>query len=720
MINLNSKLFENSNSREAFKEILETLDHINPVFVDRKEFDSMKWRFLLENWEDKFWKFYDLYLPVDLNNKDLFQVVFLLNEKFSLWLDIKKFIWYVRLWTKGISNEEILNLKKENEEKIEMIILENSLPVDSFSKYQQEIDSSIFSLRKSIREIKGYKNQKNEVDKKENTKRLKDIDDLDDLIESLYTTEFDLSFFRKSMDMLRYGLMTLTRKEFEEIKSRPRKEGEKIITSKILPEFLDIEEQKLREKIWIDDFKKKLEEARKANDKELIVKLEKKATNQMIWILHTKYPYQLTSDDYWYQPNKILRYKELYCVWFSLVGHCFLSELWIKHNWLAIPEHSALEIFIWDDGYYFDPTSCVEIYKLKWWRNVEFDGKKWIYKNFGISINEKSNYFMNYKIALSWDPEKILLSQILNNKWCDLSSKWDFDWAIKICNSAIQFNPNYEMIYNNKWNTLLKKWDFDWAIKMFNRAIEINPKFEHAYCSNWNTLLKKWDFDKAIEMYNLATQINFKFTDAYFKKWNALFEKWDFNWAIKMYNRVIQLDPNYEEAYYNKWSALSSKWDFDWAIKMYDIVIQLDPNYEEAYYNKWSALSSKWDFDWAIKMYDIAIQLNPSYEEAYNNKWNALFKKWDFDQAIKILDKALEINPNYGRSYLNKWLIFEEMINPKLHNINMFIYNLLKYWKDWTFDFDLIYRKEKKEIRRLFEMEDFEWIRLYMLSIEKS
>ena len=651
MINLNSKLFENSNSREAFKEILETLDHINPVFIDRKEFDSMKWRFLLENWEDKFWKFYDLYLPVDLNNKDLFQVVFLLNEKFSLWLDIKKFIWYVRLWTKGISNEEILNLKKENEEKIEMIILENSLPVDSFSKYQQEIDSSIFSLRKSIREIKGYKNQKNEVDKKEKTKRLKDIDDLDDLIESLYTTEFDLSFFRKSMDMLRYGLMTLTRKEFEEIKSRPRKEGEKIITSKILPEFLDVEEQKLREKIWIDKLKKELEEARRSNDRELVISLEKKATNEIIWILHTKYPYQFTSENYWYQPNKILKSKELYCVWFSLLWHCFLSELWIKHNWLTIPDHSALEVFIWNDSYYFDATCSKEIHRLKWWKNVEFGEKKWIYKNFSISINEELDLFINKNIAISWYPEKMLLSQIIYNRSCDLINKWDFDWAIKMYNLATLFNNNYEMAYTNKWSALFEKWDFDWAKEMYDIAIDINPKNEILYTN----------------------------------KWNVLFEKWD----------------------------------FDWAREMYDIAIEINHKFEHAYSGNWNTLLKKWDFDKAIEMYNLAIDINPKNEITYINKWIALFSKWDFDRGIKMFDKVIEINPRNYNAYLIKWILLKDLNKPKIYNINKFIGNLFKNWKNWILDDDLSsYQEEKLEILNLFEKQDFEWIRLYLISIE--
>ncbi len=715
MLNLNNKLFEDSNSREAFKEILETLDHINPVFVDRKKFDSMKWRFLLENWEDKFWKFYDLYLPVDLNNKDLFQVVFLLNEKFSLWLDIKKFIWYVRLWTKDLSSEEISNLKKENEEKIERIIFENSLPVDSFSKYQGEIDSSIFSLRKSIREIKGYKNQKNVVDKKEKNKKLKDVDDLDDLIESLYTTEFDLSFFRKSMDMLRYGLMTITRKELEEIKSRPKKEGERISTSEILPEFLDINEKKLREKIWIDDFKKKLEEARKANDKELVIKLEKKATNEIIWILNTKYPYQVSSDHYWYQPNKILRYKELYCVWFSLVWHCFLSELWIKHNWLNIPKHSALEVFIWNDSYYFDATYSRKIHKLKWWKNLEFDGKKWIYKNFSISINGDKNYFIDNEIATSWDPEKILLWHVIYNRWISLKRKWYFDKAMKIFDRLIEIDlGNSDLYYYFKWIYLEEQWNHDEATKNLDKAIELNPKNEYFYIRKWINLYHKNSYNKEIKNYNKAIEINPKIEGAYFcksvtlralKKYREsdinkfvhdLFENWK-EWVSDHY--LILFEKEAKEII-----KLFEKQDFEW-IRLYVLWIEA-----ESYFNEWRLLFDKWDYSWAIKIYNKIIETNSMNSRAYFEKW----------QALKKLGKSKESNINLFLYNLleKKWEGL--FINFNLFFINISICNFLESPKNTTFDFNLFYKKEKEEIIKLIKEKNFEWIRLYLLSIENS
>ena len=534
--NLNNPLFENDDSREAFKEILKTLVYIKPVFVERKEFDSLNWAFLKESWEDKFWNKYNLYLPKDLNNKDLFHIVFLLNEKFSLWLDIQKFIWYVRLWTRDLSPKQISKLKKENEEKIERIILENSLHEDSFSKYQKELEANSFSLRKSIREIKDYSNQKNWTSKKI---KLKDVDNLDSLLEILYTWEFDLSFFRKSRDMLRYGLMTLTRKEFKEIKSRLRRVGEKFATSRVALKDLDIREQKLREKIWIDELKKELEEARKNNDKKLITELERKAVDKILHIIYSTYPYQITLENYWYQPSKVLEFKEMYCVWFSLVWHSFLYELWIRHNWLCSPRHSALEIFLWNKSYYFDNNSNPKLYELKWWNSVKNDHNFWFYKEF-------SNIWDN--IAVSWNPEKILLSQIISNKSVSLHNEENYDLVKYIFKRAVNLNPICADIYFWNWLCSFDRWNYEESIEMYNSSLELNPSFAEFYYEKWISLYKlKRKKESSLNLFVNELFKNWKYSFSIFdflyrkekKEIRKLFARKDYEW-IRLYLLSIE------------------------------------------------------------------------------------------------------------------------------------------------------------------------------------
>gem|GEM_PF-1306582 len=76
---------------------------------------------------------------------------------------------------------------------------------------------------------------------------------------------------------------------------------------------LDEKERLLREKIGIDTFKQELKELRKKGHLEEIEKKEIEATNEIIRILH-EYPYQMTEDNYGYQPKEILKRKEIYCV----------------------------------------------------------------------------------------------------------------------------------------------------------------------------------------------------------------------------------------------------------------------------------------------------------------------------------------------------------------------------------------------------------------------
>ena len=621
--NLNNPLFENDDSREAFGEILDILDNITPLFIEREEFESMRWEFLVESWEDKFWKKYNLYLPKDLKINETPSIILRVN-KITFWENLPEYSSTQELKVKivDIFDKLLKKLNSSNEIEIRKALKKYYLLYEQLFWTSEANKLNKPEYRSEILSVTDYNWYRGPILKIQTQENLWELlEEVEDSMSQELSNHFLETFFENGVNMLRYGLMTLTREEFEEIKLKSETWEEEINTSKVVLENLDIEEQRFRDKIWIDDLKLELEEARKTNDKELIIKLEKKATNKILETLYTTYPYQFNSDRYWYNPNGILESKEMYCVWFSLVWHSFLSELDIKHNWLNIPIHSALEVFIWGKSYYFDATYSSKIYELKWWKFVKNDGRNWTYRKFSISMNEDINFFIHRNIAISWDPDifffkKVLLPQILNNKWNSLNKKWDYDLWIEVFDIAMNIDSRFAELYSNKWNSLNKKWDYDWSIEMIDKAIGINPNF-------------------------------------------AVFHN-----------------------------------------------------------NKWAYLFNKWDYDWAIEMYDKVIEINPKFEIAYYNKWISLFHKWDYDWSIEIYDKAIEINPKFKYAYFNKWFSFKKLNRKKESSLNIFVYNLLKNSRDWIFDFDLLYRKEKKEIRRLFKEKDFEWIRLYLLSIE--
>jgi tetratricopeptide (TPR) repeat protein len=506
---LNNQILESDTEKSAFNLMLGTLDYITPIFEDRKIFNERKWSFLEKKWTNQFWDIYELHLPEDLNNEDIFFIVFLLNEKFNLGLDIQKYIWYIRLATKSFTSEEGQELKEKTQLKISEIIESNVLKEDSYLEYKKAINATNFSLRKSIKSIKSIKEYREGKNGTEKTIKM-DKWELEELSETLYGQEFDLTFFRKWMNTLRYWLMTLTKTNLEEIKEKQSRQTDKedIDTSLVIEAHLDEEERKLRNKIWIEDIKIELDNARNEPnpDYELISRLEIEATNKIIETLHTEYPYQMTLNNYWYQPSKISEFKEIHCVWFSLVWHSFLKELWIKHNWLQLIRHSALEIEIWWSFYYFDATV--------WSKINEIDKEKWeihwVYKE----IILKGASFENPEMAYSWNTEKILLSNILVNKW----------------------------------NSLYHLGQYKEAIEMYDKAIELIPIESNAYHSK-SVCLKKLEQFKISNLYFFVYYFLEKeeiIYDNYIRekiKIREFYKNWDFNW-IRLYLLELEKEEN--------------------------------------------------------------------------------------------------------------------------------------------------------------------------------
>ncbi|EKD66812.1 MAG: hypothetical protein ACD_49C00009G0037 [uncultured bacterium (gcode 4)] len=426
--NLDTHIFKDSADYKTLENILESLDHIKPKFISRQVYNSKKWDILSKTWFDKYWDFYDLYLPEDLKVWEQLYIINLLNKKFNLEryskIDeiiskTKVIVWVITRVMWDNSEEYLKSLSKEY-----------GLDVEILKKISKHKLVPNKETKDFIRQIKSQTT----------SKKLKTEEDFEvwtSELSRLFSKEFSLTFFRKWINMLRLWMETITQAEQEGLIWKKWK-----IVLHDETENLDEKERLLRDKILIDDLKEILFKIRETWRKDLIEEAEIKVTNTIIWVLF-EYPYQLTENDYGFQPNKILSSKEIYCIWYSLLWHAFLSELGISHKWLIIPGHSALEVNIWWKKYFFDPSKANQIIQFEYWRKV------WIYKK----IKSISDSFSFSNFGKSWNVEEVLLSQIYINKWYYSLRKTE---ALKMYDRAIELNPRINWAYNIKWIILWK------------------------------------------------------------------------------------------------------------------------------------------------------------------------------------------------------------------------------------------------------------------------
>lgn len=261
---------------------------------------------------------------------------------------------------------------------------------------------SFWEAKEMIKSVKSRKKEDNDG------KVWKNPDDIVvwfEELKKLYKSNFYYFFLRKWIHLLRFDMKSITQIEQNALREKQTIEWE-LVEFHISDEFLDTEERLLREKMWIDKLKQELKEIKKSWNYQEIAKVEWRALNAIFHGIY-EYPYQYTNNDYWFKPHKILESKEIYCVWFSLLWHAFLSELWIRHYGLMIPWHTAIEVHIGGKKYYFDPTWLSKVYEIT---NLGKANQNWLRE-----MSLKNITLSKKLIAKRWDIEKVLFSAICQN-----------------------------------------------------------------------------------------------------------------------------------------------------------------------------------------------------------------------------------------------------------------------------------------------------------------
>jgi tetratricopeptide (TPR) repeat protein len=420
------------------------------------------------------------YLNFWLDSKKVKEVWENLNKKLNFVKKLAKV--YYKLWW---NYEDLKNL---DDEKFENLI-------DKFYDWlkNKEKEKEIKKIRQELSELK------QEILENNDEEKILDNEVMKAIVETL---------FERAQVLAKEKMTSMTKEEFNTLKK--------------IDIFLNVESfgrlsdkvELLKKKIWIEKYKKELEELRKRWDKEAIAKKELEATNKILQVLYNNLPYIENYLEFWYQPQKILGTKEVYCVWFSFLWHSFLDELHIKHKVIDFPKHSALEVDIWWKKYYFDAASTNKLYPITYLKNI------WYYKIFKLDFKVISQTGR----AIIWeDPEKTLINQMLNNR-SSLLLGWII-WSISKKVPSLKEKSLDQILHN--WH----KFDID-------RYMSENEK------SALKELLLLTDYMISIDP---------NFEPAYLKKWAILYIMWRYNDALKIFNKSLVLLPANKGSYLYKW-----------------------------------------------------------------------------------------------------------------------------------------------------------------------
>ena len=660
---LNTQTFPEQIDKKMFVEWLDVNDNITPHFILREDFEDKKWEFLVKNWENK----YDLYLADDVNQLELLEIIPIIEKK--LWLEFHK------------TEEKLINKTK--------MLISLLLDINEKSKISDENIDKINDLKEQakkawIPEDFIQKIEKKELSYEEKKEILRSFNIKWIKLRNLTTQEilkvffdeiwyhFSYLFFTRWIEEM-WNMKTFTKEDHDNLHTRykndkkvkitydaennPKKvydeKWKSIVSFHVVKKELDESEQPLRGQINIDKYKKELDKLRENWSELEIQKKELETTNAILREIY-KYPRQVNS--YWFSPKNIKEYKEIYCVWYSLLWHKFLKELWIKHKAIFITEHSALEVNIWEKKYYFDWTLDPKIYEFKYKKIENYD---WIYKKIDL-------IWADFNVELSWyswPAEEILQSQMLNNLWGKYNDKWEYSKALEYYKKGLGLNFNNVDIYGNLWNIYDEKWDYDKAIKCYKKSLELNPNNGKTNFNFWQFyFIKEKNYKKAKEFYIKALELKFVYTDLFNNLWLIHDHKWDSEKAIEYCNKALELDPKNSNVYNNLWVIYNNKWDYKKAKEYFNKALELNSNDSDIWNSLGGVYLNEWNYKKAKEYTNKSIELNPKYGRSYFNLWIIHFQEKNYKKAKEFYIKALELDfinsdllNNLWVIYLNEW-----------------------------------------------------------------
>ena len=251
---------------------------------------------------------------------------------------------------------------------------------------------------------------------------------------------------------------------------------------------------------------------------------------------------------------------------------------------------------------------------------------------------ELGNYREAIRLKPDWAPPH-------NGLGGDLSTKGDWDGAMKEYREAIRLDPNYFDAHEHLAFAFEKRKDWDGAVKEYREVVRLEPKDAIWRGALGRALAQNKDWDGAIQEYREAIRLEPNALHISSLA-DALAGKKDWDGAIGEYRKAIGLEPDNPRYHNSLADALASKKDWDGVIQEYRETVRLTPKNGDAHDNLGWALINKKDWDGAIKEFREAIRLVPGDAYAHSHLGVALENTKDLDGAIKEYREAVRLKPD--------------------------------------------------------------------------
>jgi protein O-mannosyl-transferase len=223
--------------------------------------------------------------------------------------------------------------------------------------------------------------------------------------------------------------------------------------------------------------------------------------------------------------------------------------------------------------------------------------------------------------------------------------------ALKYCEEAVQFNPDYAAGKFFLGMVLWKKGDTIRAGTCINAAAKAAPNdsvFQYNLGKFW---LEHGSPEKADGRFTAAIDVDPDFAQAYNALGKTFLEQGKSQQAAEQLSKAVALEPNNAQFHYDLGTVYLATSQADPAIIQLSEAVRLDPNFAFAQANLAAALASQGKLTEAIQHFSMATQLQPDNPDTHFNLGFAYLNNREPEKAVAEFSEELRLSPNESKGH---------------------------------------------------------------------
>jgi serine/threonine protein kinase/tetratricopeptide (TPR) repeat protein len=221
--------------------------------------------------------------------------------------------------------------------------------------------------------------------------------------------------------------------------------------------------------------------------------------------------------------------------------------------------------------------------------------------------------------------------------------KHDLDRALKLCDQAIDLQPNAVPGLLVRAGIQVERRNFKFAVDDCNKVLELCPENARALDLLARVSLADNDLNQAIQYCRRAAQSEPRFVPGMLSQSEIHLRRKEYPEAIKLCDAGLQIEPFQSPLYINRALAKTATGDRDGAIGDYDKATLYDPLNASAYNSRALLYVAKDDFKKALQDFNDSIAQGNNSEQVYRDRGEAYRELGQFELSLRDWRKADKI-----------------------------------------------------------------------------